>query len=100
MQRAIDETNRRRAIQEAYNTEHGITPKSIIKAIRESLREAHADEKEARKDYTDIPQKELMKMIRDKEKAMLAKAKNMEFEEAASLRDEIKDLRATLLEMG
>jgi len=99
MQRAIDETNRRRAVQETYNKEHGITPKSIIKAIRESLREAHAEEKEARKHYCDIPQKELIRLIKDKEKTMLMKAKNMEFEEAASLRDEIKDLREKLLEM-
>ncbi|PYQ14627.1 MAG: excinuclease ABC subunit B [Acidobacteria bacterium] len=100
MKTALDETNRRRALQGAYNIEHGITPESIRKNIGELLSSVY----EA--DYAGVPEVEespeeryrtvedLDKEIKALEKQMRVSAKALEFEEAARLRDRIKDLRA------
>jgi excinuclease ABC subunit B len=100
MKTAIGETNRRRALQEAYNEEHGITPEGIRKNIGELLSSVY----EA--DYVGVPEvaetpeeryrtvEDLDKEIRALEKQMRESAKALEFEEAARLRDRIKDLRA------
>jgi excinuclease ABC subunit B len=99
MQRAIDETNRRRAIQEAYNVANGITPESIVRPLEMSL--AHIVEA----DYADLAsteadgipefksQEELDAFIAKLETEMRENAKRFEFEKAAKLRDRIKDLR-------
>ena len=100
MKTAIGETNRRRALQEEYNKEHGITPESIRKSIGELLSSVY----EA--DYVGVPEvaetpeeryrtvEDLDKEIRALEKQMRESAKALEFEQAARLRDRIKDLRA------
>ncbi len=105
MQYAIDETKRRRAIQEAYNLQHGIEPKGIVKGIRdinERLRKV-ADEKAAYtaagQDTSELGKDALFKLIVDAEKQMKQAAKNLEFEKAALLRDQVVELRQTLAMM-
>ncbi len=94
MQGAIDETNRRRAIQEAYNVKHGITPQTIIKAIKD-IAEEHSKQKLGRKkyDHQKIPKDEKKRLIEELNAQMELAAENMEFEKAADLRDEIELLR-------
>ena len=94
MQRAIDETNRRRGIQEQYNKEHGITPISISKAIDEGLR-ALIPQKEAapQVDLKKIPKDEYGNLIDDLEGQMNLASANLEFEKAAELRDLIAKIR-------
>ena len=98
MQRAIDETNRRRAIQEQYNTDHGITPQGIIKSIDESLRAAvGAESKEAKTaklNLDKIPKDEYGAMIKDLTAQMDIAAANLEFEKAADLRDLIAEIKS------
>jgi excinuclease ABC subunit B len=100
MQRAIDETNRRRTTQEAYNEEHGITPQTIIRAINDSLATIlKAEYADLTDDATDTEalefnsQAELDTYIAKLESDMREAAKKFEFEKAAKLRDTIKDLR-------
>jgi excinuclease ABC subunit B len=99
MQRAIDETNRRRKIQVAYNQEHGIVPASVVKAVRDLISEqAHALAEE-RAEYAvgkQMPKDELARLIRELEKEMKQAAKDLEFEKAAMLRDQIIELRQQL----
>lgn len=98
MQQAIDETNRRRGIQEAYNTEHGITPTSVAKAIDEGLR-AIIPKKEDDKpkiDLKKIPKDEYKSLIKDLSAQMDLASANLEFEKAAELRDLITDIKAKL----
>jgi len=103
MERAIEEVNRRREIQLAYNKEHGITPTQIAKPIREQLIDAELeasfeDKKQGRSkaaqeiDYSQLPPKELKREIRNLEKQMKYEAEMLNFEKAATLRDKIKDL--------
>lgn len=93
MQRAMDETNRRRSIQEAYNKKHGITPKGIEKAIEESMR-SEEDRVDTKKlDLKKIPKEEYGAMIRDLTAQMDLASANLEFEKAAELRDVIKQLK-------
>ncbi len=97
MQRALDETARRREIQQAYNEEHGITPRSVIRAIGEGLIGI------AEADYVDVTtdenvpeftnQQDLDKHIAGMESDMREAAKKFEFERAAKLRDQIKEMR-------
>ena len=105
IQRAIDETNRRRAIQLEYNRAHGITPKTIQKAIRNILEEFGISSDKARKagkarkaTTTDLDllgdARPMPEIIKDKEQQMKEAAKNLEFELAAVLRDELRELRA------
>ena len=101
MQEAISETQERRAIQMAYNKEHGITPKSIVKAVEDILErereEAAQDERqdiEIRKaGYNLLDSSQRKKYIKELEAEMLQAAKDLEFERAAVLRDEIKNIR-------
>ena len=95
MQRAIEETRRRRTLQEEYNARHGITPQSIRKEIQsgiESVSEAHREANAAvgRHEESEIETEDL---IQELQTEMLAAAESLEFERAASLRDEITQLR-------
>jgi excinuclease ABC subunit B len=104
MKRAIDETNRRRAKQVKYNTENGIVPISIHKAIHDLTEEMGPRAvAEMRGEYKvkgagDLPRKELQKIIADMDKLMKEAAKNLEFEKAAALRDEMYELKNLLAE--
>jgi excinuclease ABC subunit B len=98
MQQAIDETNRRRSIQEAYNKEHNITPTSVAKAIDEGLR-AIIPKKEDDKpklDLKKIPKDEYASLIKDLSAQMDLASANLEFEKAAELRDLISDIRSKM----
>ena len=97
MQGAMDETNRRRAIQEAYNKQHGITPQSIIKAIKD-IAEEHSKQKLGRKkyDHQKIPKDEKKRLMEELKAQMEIAAENMEYEKAADLRDEIELLKREL----
>jgi len=104
MKFAIDETNRRRAKQVKYNEENGIVPVSIHKAIHDLTEEFSAKAvSEMRGEYKtksvgDIPRNELQKIINEMEKQMKEAAKNLEFERAAALRDEMYQLKNLLAE--
>jgi excinuclease ABC subunit B len=96
MRRAMDETLRRRTIQEAHNREHGIVPASIVKQVNSPLvRMSNLDYYEvARPERPDLPDAEsLRRRIADLEKQMKAAAKELDFEKAAALRDELRGLR-------
>lgn len=97
MKRAIDETNRRRHIQEAYNKEHGITPTSVSKEVGEGLR-AIIPQKEGDKkpaiNYKKIPKDEYPSIIRELSAQMDLASANLEFEKAAELRDIIADVKS------
>jgi len=97
MRRAIEETSRRRGIQEAYNREHDIEPASIVKQVNSPLvRMASMDYHDAliAPPPPNLPDAEsLTKRIADLEKAMKAAAKELDFERAAQLRDELRSLR-------
>lgn len=95
MRRTIDETNRRRGIQEAYNTEHGITPTGISKAVEERMNhELPAEAKRVKLDLKKIPKDEYGSIIKDLTAQMDLAAANLEFEKAAELRDLINELKA------
>lgn len=103
MQRAIDETNRRRAIQEAHNKAHGIEPQGIVKEIKDLTDRVRATA-ESRGEYVtetgtlplDMPKSDAQKLIHELEKQMKDAAGKWEFEKAAMLRDQIMELRAML----
>lgn len=98
MQRAIEETNRRRAIQTAFNTEHNITPTSIDKGISEGLRSIipkKPDEK-TKIDLRKIPKDEYAGLIKELSGQMDFASANLEFEKAAELRDIITDIRSKM----
>ena len=94
MRQAIDETYRRRRIQEAYNKEHSITPQGIKKAIRDIMERVKVVA-EARAPYIPVPisKEEVARLIKELESQMRKAAKNLEFEKAALLRDHIIELR-------
>nr|WP_276933500.1 excinuclease ABC subunit UvrB [Globicatella sulfidifaciens] len=99
MKNAIDETNRRRGIQMAYNEEHGIVPKTIKKEVRDLIRITHDVQGEEREENLLVQFKNLSKMQREEELERLTMemkehAKNMNFEAAAELRDIIMELKA------
>lgn len=95
MRRAIDETNRRRTIQEAYNKKHGITPRGVNKEISEGLRAIIPKEAElVKKDLNKIPKEEYGRVIKDLTAEMDLAAANLQFETAAELRDIIANLKA------
>ncbi len=104
MRHAIDETNRRRAKQSAYNEMHGIHPASIFKAVRDltdqlSIKSVAEPRGEYRvRGELGMPKNELQRLINELEKQMKEAAKNLEFEKAAALRDEIYELRGVLAE--
>ncbi len=94
MRLAIDETERRRAKQSAYNKEHGIVPKTIVKSVRELIEISSESEKTLRRaDGVKLTGSERKELIEKLEKEMKAAAKMLEFELAAQLRDEIVRLR-------
>jgi excinuclease ABC subunit B len=104
IQGALDETNRRRAVQLAYNEEHGITPESIVKGVSDiaeflSLEQPHVPSKRrrGRAQVEGLDRSELEKLIVTLEEEMFAAAEELRFEYAAKLRDEIKELRRELL---
>ena len=99
MRLAIDETNRRREIQEAYNKEHGITPKTIHKAVRDLIRiskEVAQEEVRFEKDPESMSAAELEKLIGDIQKKMKKAAADLNFEAAAMLRDQMIELKQQL----
>jgi excinuclease ABC subunit B len=104
MQRAINTTNARRAKQQAYNEEHGIEPRSIIKAIHALTDElaaqremALAEEKAGYVTAADLPKDEMNKIINELEKQMKQAAQSLEFEKAAMLRDQIMEMRQLMV---
>ena len=102
MQRAIDETNRRREKQMAYNKEHNITPQTVIKAVRDVLESKKVAESKAyykvatNRAPETLPLDQLMLAIADMEKEMKQASRNLDFEHAATLRDEIARLKKLL----
>ena len=108
MKAAMDETVRRREIQTAFNQAHGITPKGISKKIKdiidgvydmdEGQRERKAAQEQA--NYESLSEKQLTKEMKRLEKGMHDAAKNLEFEKAADLRDQLKKLKARMLEVS
>ena len=99
MQAAIDETNRRRDIQEKYNQEHDITPTSVAKAVDEGLRALipmKEDDKTPKLNLKKIPKDEYAHLVRDLSAQMDLASANLEFEKAAELRDLIADIRAKM----
>jgi excinuclease ABC subunit B len=98
MHRAIDETNRRREIQLAYNRERGITPSSIVKEVYDLTESLHAvaESGAAYEVETEIPKDEAYHIIENLESQMKAAAQNLEFEKAALLRDQILELRRSV----
>ena len=100
MKRAIDETERRRQIQESHNRENGITPQSIRKTIRditERVRSIAEPESGPLVSGDDLPKEDITRLIKDLESQMKSASKNLEFEKAALLRDQIIDLRKVLV---
>ena len=103
MQRAIDETNRRREIQLRYNEEHGITPETVRRRISDLMTADTAAEEEAEyiaSQAQEMSSEEITERIAALEKEMYAAAEKLEFERAAELRDEIEVLRETLLQIA
>ena len=111
MQIAIDETNRRREKQEAFNEEHGITPQSVVRPIMDVMEGARSDEPNAAKtkgrkgksqeaydDFADLPLAKISSTIKKLEDQMYQHARNLEFEEAAMTRDQIQKLRSVELQ--
>ena len=101
MKRAIDETERRREIQQVYNREHGITPQTIQKTIHditERVRAVAETQATYAVDSADMPRDDIVRLIKDLESQMKTAAKSLEFEKAALLRDQITDLRKVMVE--
>jgi excinuclease ABC subunit B len=103
MKKAIGETERRRHRQMAFNTEHGITPRTIIKQVRDLIDGVYSDKSEAaaqaqealelqRAQVEDMSEKDLAKEIKRLEKLMMQHARDLEFEKAARIRDQLKQL--------
>ena len=108
MRIAIDETSRRRKKQMDYNQLHGIEPVSIVKAIRDltqrlsssaaGVAEGRAEYQSGGRDAVRMPRRDLQRLIAEMEKEMKQAAKDLEFERAALLRDQVYELRAVLAE--
>ena len=99
MKAAIEETDRRRSIQKKYNEENGITPKSVSKSIRSVIEATHASEDESSymgKSPSELTKKELMEYIKKLEGEMKQAAKDLQFERAAQLRDQIFEYKVKL----
>jgi len=107
MQRAIDETNRRRKLQTSFNVEHNITPRGIkkdVKTLSERIKAMSGtkaetlDGKSIAVALAGIPKDEALRLIKDLEFQMREAAKRLEFEKAAQLRDQIIELRRSMIE--
>lgn len=105
MQKAIDETARRRSIQQAYNKKHGITPKTIIKPIQEAISatkksadsgEQETDTEFTSKDFAKLDHSAQEKMVEELTEQMRAAAKRLDFEQAATLRDTVMELQSQM----
>jgi excinuclease ABC subunit B len=95
MQRTIDETTRRRGIQDAYNKKHGITPRGINRAVEDRMKTDLPEEaKRAKLDLKKIPKDEYKSLIKDLSSQMDLAAANLQFEQAAELRDLIAELKS------
>jgi excinuclease ABC subunit B len=102
MRDAIEETERRRSIQLSYNEEHGITPRTVNKAIHDILVREHQEKAEderrsievLKSGYNIVVPKQRAALIKVLEREMLEHAKNLEFEQAAVIRDEIEQLKS------
>ena len=102
MRNAIDETNRRREIQQKYNEQHGITPQTIRKAVRDLIsisKEIAKEEKEYEKDPESMSREELEKLVNEVQKQMKKAAAELNFEAAAELRDKMIKLKKYLQEL-
>ena len=102
MRAAIDETNRRREIQKKYNEEHGITPQTIKKAVRDLIaisKAAEESEEDFKKEPESMDARELDKLAKELSKKMRQAAAELNFEEAARLRDRMKEVRQMLFEL-
>jgi len=102
MRAAIDETNRRREIQQKYNEEHGITPQTIKKAVRDLIaisKAASASDEEFKKDPESMDARELEKLAKELTKKMRQAAAELNFEEAAKLRDRMREVKQMLLDL-
>ncbi len=99
MRYAINETTRRRAIQRSYNEEHGISPEGIIKSIRD-ITDQFKKVAEESSEYSvkEMPKDQMARLVKDLETQMKAAAKNLEFERAALLRDQVVELRKAMLD--
>ena len=101
MRRAIDETDRRRQIQHDYNTEHGVEPKGIFKGVKditERVREIAGKSTDTKHDSDGISKEDLGNILEDLKKQMEQAAKELEFEKAALLRDQMRDIRKVISE--
>lgn len=93
---AIRETNRRRAIQEAYNAEHGITPRSVAKAMSKGIERMTPKDEKPKLNLKKIPKEEYVHVMKDLERQMHLASANLEFEKAAELRDLISEIKQKL----
>ncbi|MBQ2925354.1 MAG: UvrB/UvrC motif-containing protein, partial [Ruminiclostridium sp.] len=93
MRAAMDETQRRREIQDAYNQANGITPKTIVKAVRDLIEISHSPDAKGKKGQKALSKKEVADLILKLEKEMKEASRRLEFEYAAILRDQIIELR-------
>ncbi|MQF80973.1 MAG: excinuclease ABC subunit UvrB [SAR202 cluster bacterium] len=102
MRFAIDETNRRREIQSAHNDANAIIPISIVKSVKEITSHARqlADTKTPHVKPATLPKNDLARLVKDLEKQMKKAARELEFEKAALLRDQVVDLRKVLVDLG
>ncbi|MEO0952103.1 MAG: helicase-related protein, partial [Pseudomonadota bacterium] len=109
MERAMQETDRRRTVQEAFNVEHGVEPKSVRKAVADIMEAGQTKRvgkrrgragKAANADWESLSPAELVREIANLEQKMLEHARNLEFEQAAALRDQIEAMRRHSLGLG
>jgi excinuclease ABC subunit B len=102
MKFAIDETNRRREIQSAYNDANSIVPTSIVKAVKDITAQSSqvAETKTPYITPATLPKNDLVRLVKDLERQMKKAARDLEFEKAALMRDQIVDLRKVLVDLG
>lgn len=96
MKKAIDETNRRRKIQDEYNKEHGITPKTIVKAVRDVIEATKVVEEDEKYENVKMSKEEIENIIEGLKDEMLKEAESLNFERAAEIRDKIMELKKML----
>lgn len=105
MQKAIDETKRRRQIQQKYNKDHHITPKTIIKPIQDAItavqktddqKEEKTDQEFSDRDFAKLSRAEQVKMLQELTEQMRDAAKRLDFEQAATLRDTVLELKGSV----